>query len=113
MPETPSSPSERDLPLERVLADYLHAVAAGQPPDRDALLARHPDLADELASFFRNRDALERLAQPLQQQGPPLPDTIDPAGPAGNGGVDVGPADLARPRRMRLRSFHPGLESPP
>jgi predicted Ser/Thr protein kinase len=85
MPETPSFPSEREQRLERILADYLHAVEAGEPPDRQELLSRHPDLVDELRLFFRNRDALNRLARPLQEQGPPLPRTGDPEGPTTDG----------------------------
>jgi WD40 repeat protein/tetratricopeptide (TPR) repeat protein len=65
MPETPSSPSGREQRLERVLADYLHAFEAGLPPAREELLAAHPDLAAELASFFANRDQLQRLTEPL------------------------------------------------
>jgi tRNA A-37 threonylcarbamoyl transferase component Bud32 len=67
---TSSSPSEREQRLERVLADYLHAVEAGTPLDRDELLKQHADLAGDLRSFFRNRDALERIAEPLKAQLP-------------------------------------------
>ncbi len=63
-------PSEREQRLERVLADYLHAVEAGTAPDRAELLAQHPDLAADLGSFFRNRDAMERIAEPIKQQMP-------------------------------------------
>jgi eukaryotic-like serine/threonine-protein kinase len=76
MSETPSTPSERDQRLERILADYLHAVEAGQPSDRDELLRQHPDLAADLGSFFRNRDAMQRIADPIKQQAPALPETI-------------------------------------
>jgi WD40 repeat protein len=72
MPATPSS-SDHDQHLERVLAEYLHAVAAGTPPDRAALLEQHPDLAAELDSFLRNRDAIEQIARPIQEA---LPETI-------------------------------------
>jgi hypothetical protein len=57
-----SSASEREQRLERVLADYLHAVAAGAAPDHAEIMRQHPDLAADLDSFFRNRDALERIA---------------------------------------------------
>src|SRR5215813_3936478 len=62
----PSSldPADRDRRLEEVLAAYLRAVERDERPDRAALLARHPELADELAAFFANRDALERRAAP-------------------------------------------------
>jgi hypothetical protein len=32
--------------IDEVIAEFLEAEAAGQTPDRAALLARHPDLAD-------------------------------------------------------------------
>jgi WD40 repeat protein len=67
MPESSSS-GEREQRLEQVLAEYLHAEAAGSPPDRAELIAQYPDLAAELESFFHNRAAVERLAEPLRQQ---------------------------------------------
>jgi predicted Ser/Thr protein kinase len=75
MPATPT-PSEREQRLERILADYLHAVEAGTPPDRALLLEQHPDLAADLGSFFRNRDAMERIAEPIKEQLPALAETI-------------------------------------
>ena len=59
-----SNPSDREQRLQGVLADYLQAVEAGQTPDRQEMLARHPDLADELASFFANREEFAQLAGP-------------------------------------------------
>ncbi len=58
--------SDHQTRLERALAEYLHAVELGQPLDRAALIAAHPDLADDLQSFFRNRDAIERAAAQLK-----------------------------------------------
>ena len=69
-------PSSADPRFERILADYLHAVEAGQSPDRGALLAQHPDLAGELGEFFRNHDAVERIAKPIREE-PALPETLD------------------------------------
>jgi WD40 repeat protein len=78
----------REQRLERVLADYLKAEEAGQSPDRDELLRRHADLADELRSFFADRERFEQLAQPLP--APALQPTLDRAAPtAGNGLVTV------------------------
>ncbi|MFO0871935.1 MAG: WD40 repeat domain-containing serine/threonine-protein kinase [Pirellulales bacterium] len=61
-----NDPADRDARLEQVLADYLHAAEAGTPIDQRQLIELHPDLADELRSFFANRAAMERLADPLR-----------------------------------------------
>ena len=66
MSQASSLDNSREQRLEQVLAEYLHAVEAGQPIDRKAVLERNPDLADELQSFFCNRDAIDQLARPLQ-----------------------------------------------
>jgi tRNA A-37 threonylcarbamoyl transferase component Bud32 len=52
--------------IDEVIAEFLEAEAAGQTPDRAALLARHADLADELRSFFADHDRMRKLAEPLQ-----------------------------------------------
>src|SRR6516165_2657287 len=64
---TPNEPtaSHHD-PLDAVIADYLDQVEAGAVPDRAALLARHPDLADRLRAFFADYDRLDRQAGDLQ-----------------------------------------------
>jgi WD40 repeat protein len=54
--------SDKDRRLEAVLHSYLQEMDAGQAPDRDALMRRHPDLASGLAAFFVNQDEVARLA---------------------------------------------------
>jgi hypothetical protein len=64
--------SERERQVNRVLADYLEAQRLGQTPNREDLLGRHPDLADELRSFFGDQDRFGRLAArvaPVQALG--------------------------------------------
>jgi hypothetical protein len=60
------SPAGRDDPLDAVIADYLEQIEAGGVPDREALLAAHPDLADRLRAFFADYDRLDRQAAGLR-----------------------------------------------
>jgi WD40 repeat protein/tRNA A-37 threonylcarbamoyl transferase component Bud32 len=53
--------SAREQPLQQVLAAYLQDVEAGKNPDREELLAQHPDLAADLRSFFLENDRMRRL----------------------------------------------------
>src|SRR5262245_58744577 len=62
---TPSgdAPSESNR-LHEVVAGYFSAIGNGETPNRDELLARHPDLADELREFFADHDRFVSLARP-------------------------------------------------
>src|SRR5262249_28674558 len=53
-------------PLHPVTAHSLPQVEAGAVPDREALLARHPDLADRLRAFLADYDRLDRQAAELR-----------------------------------------------
>ena len=43
------APNQR---MDEVIVAYLDVVRAGQKPNVQEWLTRHPDIADELASFF-------------------------------------------------------------
>ncbi len=57
----PSLP-ERERRLDEAIAEYLMAAEAGRAPDRREFLARYPDLAGDLASFFDDEACIKRLA---------------------------------------------------
>jgi WD40 repeat protein len=87
---TDETASDRRREVEEVLAEYLEAAQAGRGPDRCALLARHPELADELQDFFADDDLVRDLAEPLRLDAaavrtpsPSPGDTVDlpPPGP--------------------------------
>jgi WD40 repeat protein/tetratricopeptide (TPR) repeat protein len=69
--------------IDPVTAACLEAAQAGTPPDRAALLAEYPDLADELRAFFTDLDHFADLAGPLRQdQEAPDPRGTVPEGAA-------------------------------
>jgi eukaryotic-like serine/threonine-protein kinase len=60
--------------LNEIIAVFLQALDAGQSPNRQELLASHPDLAEELTAFFADHDRLHEIADPLRPAGElPLP----------------------------------------
>ena len=69
MATTPNDPTESFAGLDQVIADYLQAVEAGQVPNRDELLARHPDLAEPLRAFLADLDRVDLQAAPLRLAG--------------------------------------------
>jgi WD40 repeat protein/tRNA A-37 threonylcarbamoyl transferase component Bud32 len=94
----PSTPdSSRQTPLEEVLEQYMRRLDRGEVVDRDLLFARHPELADQLKSYFAGSDEVERLSRQArgEAQAPPpsraLPDTC---------GHEEAPAETGEVRRV-------------
>src|SRR4051812_24585882 len=75
---------DRDQRLDEVITDYLKAVEAGQRPDSGEWLARHPDLAGDLAAFLADQGSIDRVAAPLRQIAGRAPEdagaTLPPSG---------------------------------
>lgn len=59
-----NEPSSSDDRINGIIAVYLKALAAGQEPNRAALFAANPDLADELKSFFNDHDRMHKFVEP-------------------------------------------------
>jgi serine/threonine protein kinase/WD40 repeat protein len=56
------SDSDSNPTLDALTAEFLRAVDAGSPPEREAFIAAHAEHAAGLRSFFHNQDHLENLA---------------------------------------------------
>jgi WD40 repeat protein len=67
---TLSTLSGPEMELEDVVLDYLTSVDAGQAPDRQAFLNRHPRFAPGLAAFFAEEDQTASCVAPLRNVGP-------------------------------------------
>jgi WD40 repeat protein len=87
MIEQPEHPSRKQR-LEEAIAAYYQASEAGQAPVRTELLARYPDLAEDLAAFLDDKAAFERRARPQAEAtgvwapAPPTAGPTDSATPA-------------------------------
>jgi WD40 repeat protein len=86
-----SAAGEREHRVNRVLADYLEAQRLGQVPDREDLLRRHPDLADELRSFFADQHRFGQLAEGIGPSATAAPAPVGPPTLADGEGEDRGP----------------------
>jgi WD40 repeat protein/tRNA A-37 threonylcarbamoyl transferase component Bud32 len=69
--------SARQGLLEEVLGEYMERLDRGEAVDQEHLLARHPELAEELRSYFAASEEVERLGR--QAGGGSLTEPFPPA----------------------------------
>jgi len=75
MPTSTQSPSRSEIRLSQILDDYLAAVQRGAAFDPSALLAAHPDLAEDLKvclaslEFLRTASPAARLGSDFGEEG--------------------------------------------
>jgi hypothetical protein len=60
------SSDPRSEQLNQIIADYLKVVESGEAPDRDELIEQHPDLAEELKSFFADHDQMKVAGEGIE-----------------------------------------------
>jgi tetratricopeptide (TPR) repeat protein len=70
MSEAVSNSMDKDLRLTQVLDAYLAGLPQGATPDPDELLARHPDLADDLRECLDCLAFIRQAARPAEGDGP-------------------------------------------
>src|SRR5688572_4911943 len=85
--------------LEEILLGYVEAAQTGAVPDRQTLLARHPEFAQDIVEFLASYDQVNRLAAPLREGDPPRPRLEAPrlSPRNGNGTKSEPPSNLAVP----------------
>jgi hypothetical protein len=63
---------ERGQQVNGIIANYLESERVGRAPDREELLERHVEFAEELPSFFADRDRFARPAEPVVAVAPTM-----------------------------------------
>jgi hypothetical protein len=66
MSSEPPDTLARDQRLQDVVLAYLKAIDAGQKPSEQELLARHPELMDDLRAFFSGQHKIQAGMAPLR-----------------------------------------------
>ena len=91
--------------LDAVIAGYMLAVEAGEVPNRQELLDRHPEHADALRAFFADLDRMDRVASPLR-----LADGLEATGAVEANGHTAPPTDPLLRRLRAVGGDRPGRD---
>ena len=62
-----SKPTQRQRQLDRILAELMHAIDAGEHVDATTWFTRHPHFRAELEEFFQQQQRFDRIVRPLRQ----------------------------------------------
>src|SRR4051794_166159 len=89
-----TDPPGRENRIDGLIAEHLRAEDAGLAPDRDDLIARHPDLAQELKDFFSDHDRAGAIAPPRESEAEP---TTERSVPRPDGTPSAPDPDATRP----------------
>jgi WD40 repeat protein/serine/threonine protein kinase len=88
--------SSRRSRLEEVLGEYMQRLDRGEAVDREQFLARHPEWAEELRSYFAGSDELERLGRRAEGERPAFPPTGTLPEPGRVGGASRAEGNVRR-----------------
>ncbi len=61
---------DRQDRLDELLAEYMDRLDSGEPVDREAFLAEHPEFVDDLRAYFEGSDEFVRLAVDVDEADP-------------------------------------------
>ncbi len=85
-----------DPRLVKAVQDYVTAAEAGQRPSRQEWIARHPDIAVELAQCLDGLAFVQSAAATIRVDEPQAPDASDPAAAGGVASRPLGDFRLVR-----------------
>jgi hypothetical protein len=77
-PARTASPSAGDPRVAQIMRQYLEALEAGRRPDRERLMAEHPEIAGELAECLDGLEFIREVAPQLSDAGEAAADEKSP-----------------------------------
>ncbi len=101
MPDQTNPDDPRRHRLDEVIGAFLVVLDAGENPNPDEWMARHPELSPELAEFFADRERVDEVVEPLRK----APDTTTHVAFSHSTTGGDRDASAALPKGTRVRYF--------